>query len=716
MLTRLLMGRLLPARGARARMSRNAVPSFAAMATVLVTVLVLGVFIPIVQATTGAANEVRGRVLVNVYLKTDRRQADVERVRAARGHARTSATWSTSPRAGLRRAAPALPRGLRAAGLQPAARHVPRHARRARQRAQAARRARPADAGRRAHDGRPGDRRGQELPGRHEKILVATRVVKLTTGAAGAVLLVIASILLDLEHDPAVALRAPARGRGHEARGRDGLVHPLAVRHRGRGARRAGRSSRSCCCSSARSRSSTRSSTSSRCSPRRTRSTSACSSRCCCWPRVASARRLRPLAAPLPARLALRGPLLSSRACRALPPPIAPGRPRPGRRRPDRRDLARRAALVVAARPRARRARRRRGHGRGRGGDRRRRRTPTTARSPTTSSPTPRSTASSNGSTTASRRTSTPRSTGASRSPEQRVLRGRGAGQPAPARPARRGRLRRARRPSAPGIEVGDVIVERGRRSLAGRPQDDAVSLIKGPPGAKVRLAWLRRAGGSRAGGHAQHGDGARRRVVAAPRRELRRGRRAAGAVHLRRARRGLRGPAPAAQARRRRPTSWTCAATAAAWSTRRSSSPAPSSRTGRSSRRAGARCRAHAARDRRAGRSPRRRRSCSSTADGVGVGDRGRRAAGPRPRDRRRDEDLRQGRLPGGPRALQRRRAGHHRRPVLPAQRAQPRRAGHARAERASRPTSAAADDPETRRDEALARAAGARRAGKCR
>jgi cell division transport system permease protein len=51
-------------------LKRNAVPSFAAMATVLVTVLILGVFIPMVQATTGAANEVRGKVI-----------ADVERVR-----------------------------------------------------------------------------------------------------------------------------------------------------------------------------------------------------------------------------------------------------------------------------------------------------------------------------------------------------------------------------------------------------------------------------------------------------------------------------------------------------------------------------------------------------------------------------------------------------------------------------------------------------------
>jgi cell division transport system permease protein len=59
---------------------RNAVPSFAAMATVLVTVLVLGVFIPVVQATTGAANEVRGKVIADVFLKTDATSKDVARV------------------------------------------------------------------------------------------------------------------------------------------------------------------------------------------------------------------------------------------------------------------------------------------------------------------------------------------------------------------------------------------------------------------------------------------------------------------------------------------------------------------------------------------------------------------------------------------------------------------------------------------------------------
>ncbi len=69
------------AREALRSMKRNAVPSFAAMAAVVVTVLVLGVFIPVVQATTGAANEVRSRVLVDVYMKTTASRADIERVR-----------------------------------------------------------------------------------------------------------------------------------------------------------------------------------------------------------------------------------------------------------------------------------------------------------------------------------------------------------------------------------------------------------------------------------------------------------------------------------------------------------------------------------------------------------------------------------------------------------------------------------------------------------
>jgi cell division transport system permease protein len=62
-------------------MRRNAAPTFAAFATVLVTMLVLGVFIPVFQAATGAANSVRGRVLVDVYMKTSATAADDARVR-----------------------------------------------------------------------------------------------------------------------------------------------------------------------------------------------------------------------------------------------------------------------------------------------------------------------------------------------------------------------------------------------------------------------------------------------------------------------------------------------------------------------------------------------------------------------------------------------------------------------------------------------------------
>jgi cell division transport system permease protein len=63
-------------------MRRSAAPSFAALATVLVTMLVLGVFIPIVQATNGAADSVRSRVEVDVYMKTGATAAQEARVRA----------------------------------------------------------------------------------------------------------------------------------------------------------------------------------------------------------------------------------------------------------------------------------------------------------------------------------------------------------------------------------------------------------------------------------------------------------------------------------------------------------------------------------------------------------------------------------------------------------------------------------------------------------
>src|SRR5579864_6222189 len=62
-------------------MRRNAAPSFAALATVLVTMLVVGVFIPAVEVTNAAANTVRSRLIVDVYMKTGSTPADEARVR-----------------------------------------------------------------------------------------------------------------------------------------------------------------------------------------------------------------------------------------------------------------------------------------------------------------------------------------------------------------------------------------------------------------------------------------------------------------------------------------------------------------------------------------------------------------------------------------------------------------------------------------------------------
>jgi cell division transport system permease protein len=69
-------------------MRRNAVPSFAALASVLVTTLVLGVFIPVVQATNGAANDIRGKVLVDIDLVASASPAEEARVKSELQHTR----------------------------------------------------------------------------------------------------------------------------------------------------------------------------------------------------------------------------------------------------------------------------------------------------------------------------------------------------------------------------------------------------------------------------------------------------------------------------------------------------------------------------------------------------------------------------------------------------------------------------------------------------
>ena len=64
-------------------LSRSSAPALAALLTVLLTALVLGVFIPIVQATTGTANDVRGRLVVDVYVKDSATPAERDELRRA---------------------------------------------------------------------------------------------------------------------------------------------------------------------------------------------------------------------------------------------------------------------------------------------------------------------------------------------------------------------------------------------------------------------------------------------------------------------------------------------------------------------------------------------------------------------------------------------------------------------------------------------------------
>jgi cell division transport system permease protein len=64
-------------------LKRNAAPSTAAVLTVLITALVLGVFIPIVQATTGTANSIRNKVVVDVYAKDSATLSQLHQLRNA---------------------------------------------------------------------------------------------------------------------------------------------------------------------------------------------------------------------------------------------------------------------------------------------------------------------------------------------------------------------------------------------------------------------------------------------------------------------------------------------------------------------------------------------------------------------------------------------------------------------------------------------------------
>ena len=234
-LPRLMKRRLLPARGAA--LACRATPSRASrrMASVLVTLLVLGVFIPVVQATTGAANEVRGRVLVNVYLKTERhagghraRAAPARRQRRPRREGRSSSRKAQALQRARRRKNPEAYELLGSNPLPDTFRVTPDRTRTTRSKLVDA--LAPHDARRRR--ARRSTRRSTTVKnsqGRHAEDPLATQRREAHDRPAGGAARDRVDPA-DLQHDPPVALLAPARGRGDEARRRDRLVHPLAVR------------------------------------------------------------------------------------------------------------------------------------------------------------------------------------------------------------------------------------------------------------------------------------------------------------------------------------------------------------------------------------------------------------------------------------------------------------------------------------------------------
>jgi cell division transport system permease protein len=162
-----------------------------------VTMLVLGVFIPIVQATTGAANEVRGRLLLDVYMKTDSTSADVARVQARlKDTAHVKRVEYVSKSAAYRQERARNPEAYQLLGSNPLPdtfRVTPDKASNIDKLKDALQ---PPGAG--GKSGRPVDAAIDTVRNRRDetsKILSATRVVKLTT-AMLAILLVTASILL----------------------------------------------------------------------------------------------------------------------------------------------------------------------------------------------------------------------------------------------------------------------------------------------------------------------------------------------------------------------------------------------------------------------------------------------------------------------------------------------------------------------------------------
>jgi cell division transport system permease protein len=184
-------------REASRSMRRNAVPSIAALASVLVTTLVLGVFIPVVQATNGAANDVRNRVLVDVDLNSSATPAEVARVRGELQHARyVGHIEFVSKQSGYEQEKKVDPQAFQLIGYNPLPdifRVTPAHP----EDAQALR----AELDPQSPPGKrlisdPAIAGVQNSQSQTNKILSATRVIKLTMALLAALLIVASALLI----------------------------------------------------------------------------------------------------------------------------------------------------------------------------------------------------------------------------------------------------------------------------------------------------------------------------------------------------------------------------------------------------------------------------------------------------------------------------------------------------------------------------------------
>ena len=78
---------------------RNGAPSMAAIVTTIVTMVLLGVLIPIFQTTQGKSEEVRDQLVLKVFLYDDATSSEIRRPAPGRStRSRTSSRSSSSPR------------------------------------------------------------------------------------------------------------------------------------------------------------------------------------------------------------------------------------------------------------------------------------------------------------------------------------------------------------------------------------------------------------------------------------------------------------------------------------------------------------------------------------------------------------------------------------------------------------------------------------------